>query len=80
MAVTVRKGDANGNQVLPNANTFTKDGTRATVVTTQLDGVLDVGHTYWINVTAPSGPVGTYTAKYVDVNVMTYRFDNLHDA
>ena len=78
MAVTVREGDANGNQVLPNADTFTPQGTRATVTTTQLDGVLKVGKTYWIHVTAPSANVGTYTAKYVDVDVMTYKFDNLH--
>ena len=66
--------------VLPHADTFTPAGTRATVTTTQLDGVLTVGQQYWIGVTAPSANVGNYTVKYVDVNATVYSFDNLHDA
>lgn len=80
MAVTVRVSNANGAQVLPHADTFTPAGTRATVTTTQLDGVLTVGQQYWIGVTAPSANVGNYTVKYVDVNATVYSFDNLHDA
>ncbi|HYY59083.1 MAG TPA: hypothetical protein VE842_17265 [Pyrinomonadaceae bacterium] len=64
--------------MLPHANTFTPNGTRATITTTQADGVLDVGQEYRIVVTAPTANPGTYTAKYVDVDVFTYSFDNLH--
>lgn len=80
MAVVVRVSNANGAVVLPNSDTFTPNGTRATVTTTQLDGVLTVGQQYWVNVTAPSANVGTFTCKYVSVNAMTYSFDNLHNA
>jgi hypothetical protein len=58
---------------------FTPNGTRATVTTTQFDGALTVGQQYWIQVTPPTANQGTYTAKYVDVNGLTYSFDNLHD-
>ena len=80
MAVTVREGDANGRQVLPSADTFTPRGTRATLTTTQFDGVLKVGKEYWIHVTHPSANAGTYRAKYVDVDGLTYKFDNLHQS
>lgn len=78
MAVTVRVSNSVGNHVLPSANAFTPNGTRATVTTANLDGVLIVGQQYWIQVTAPTANPGTYTAKYVDVNGTTYSFDNLH--
>lgn len=78
MAITVAIGA--GANLLPHAITFTPNGTRATVTTSQFDGVLTVGQEYRITVTAPDAPVGIYTAKYVDVNVLTYKFDNLHDA
>ncbi len=76
MAITVTIGGAGGN-LLPHAISFTPNGTRATVTTSQPDGVLIVGREYTIDVTAPDAPLGRYTAKYVDVNVMTYSFDNL---
>lgn len=80
MPVVVRVSNQNGAAVLPSASTFTPAGTRATLTTTQLDGVLTVGQQYWVNVTAPSANVGTYTCKYVSVDVMSYSFDNLHNA
>ena len=80
MPVVVRVSNQNGAIVLPSSNTFTPAGTRATVTTTQLDGVLTVGQQYWVGVTAPSANVGNYTCKYVSVDVMTYSFDNLLSA
>ena len=76
MAITVTIGGV-GPNLLPHAVNFTPNGTRATVTTSQPDGVLIVGQEYTINVTAPDTPLGRYTAKYVDVDVTTYRFDNL---
>jgi hypothetical protein len=70
----------NGNAYLPNAITFTPNGTRATITTSQFDGVLTVGAEYAITVTAPTPNPGNYTAKYVDVDVVTYKFDNLHQS
>jgi hypothetical protein len=67
-----------GVAVLPHATTFTPNGTRATITTSALDGVLKVGEEYRIQVTAPTPNVGVWTARYVDVDVMTYSFDNLH--
>lgn len=77
MPIQVRKSNAQGNQVLPNAETFTPNGTKATIETSDFDGVLEVGERYWIQVTAPSENPGTYTANYVDVDVLTYSFNNL---
>jgi hypothetical protein len=78
MPVVVRVSNQNGAIVLPNA--FTPAGTRATVTTTQLDGVLTVGQQYWVGVTAPSANVGNYTCKYVSVDVTAYSFDDLLSA
>lgn len=77
MAITVQIGGAGAN-LLPHAINFVPDGTKATITTNDFDGVLKVGQQYQITVTAPDAPVGVYTAKYVDVDVMTYSFDNLH--
>jgi hypothetical protein len=65
----------NGALVLPHAHILNTNGTRATVTTTQFDGVLTVGQEYTITVPA-NGLV--FTAKYVDVHGLTYSFDNLH--
>ncbi|MBC1241915.1 hypothetical protein [Nostoc sp. 2RC] len=69
--ITVTK---NGVQFLPHAISLNTDGTRATVTTSNFDGVLSVGQQYTITVLG--GPI--FTAKYVGVDGLTYKFDNLH--
>jgi hypothetical protein len=46
----------NGAVVLPHAHTLNTNGTRATITTTEFDGVLTVGQEYTISV-IPHGPV-----------------------
>jgi len=71
--ITVTKG---GKVVLPNAESCDTYGTRATVTTSEFDGVLQVGQEYRIQCAAPAA---VFTAKYVDVDGLVYNFDNLHE-
>jgi hypothetical protein len=65
-----------GAPVLPHAISFDPQGTRATLRTGAFDGPLQVGQEYRI---ACAHPVAaTFTAKYVDLDGLTYRFDNVH--